>query len=100
MLGSASVPMVSVFSRPDLPCVPAVVNSTILGIGLERVHNELAVDPSLSVGLEDHGATFLLPLPRDGPLGLKGETITLSSLKNRSRRLLGEFAWNKRVSFC
>ena len=48
VLVPASVPVVSVFSRPGLPSVPAVVNSTVLGVGLESVHDELAVDPSLS----------------------------------------------------
>ena len=35
-----------------------------------------------------------MTLPRDGPLGQKGETLTLPELKTRSRKLLGEFAWN------
>ena len=90
MSGSASVPAVSVFPRPELPFVPIVVNSTTLGNDLELVHAE-------PVGLDDQDAVLISPFPRDGPLGLEDETLSLSSLKNRSRNLLSEFAWNSLV---
>ena len=54
MSGSASVPAVSVFPRPELPFVPIVVNSTTLDIDLEVVHDE-------RVWLGDQDAVLIPP---------------------------------------
>ena len=91
MLVPASVPVMSAFSKPGLPSVPAIVNSTVFGVDLELVHDELAVDHSPVLG--DQEAAVLLPFPRDGPIGKQGEVLTLPELKTRSRDILGEFAW-------
>ena len=88
-VGSSSLPAVAVLARPRLPAVPALVNSTVLGMGLERVHDEPGVDP---LGPDGQAAQVLLP--RDGPLGQRGESLSLTELKNRSHDLLSEFAWN------
>ena len=37
---------------------------------------------------------MLEPFPWDGPLGQKGESLSLSQLCARSRTALEEFAWN------
>ena len=50
--GSASVPTVSVFPRPELPFVPIVVNSTTLDMDLGVVHDE-------PVGLDNQDAVFI-----------------------------------------
>ena len=86
-----SVPVVSVPSEPGLPGVPALVDSSVLGVDLELVRGKLGVDhPPVLGGQED---AVLHPFPWDGPLGKQGEVLTLPELKTRSRGVLGEFAW-------
>ena len=42
----------------------------------------------------NQGEELMEPFPRDGPLGQKGESLSLSQLCARSRAALEEFAWN------
>ena len=40
------------------------------------------------------GGELMDPFPRDGPLGQKGESLSLVELRSRSSAALEEFAWN------
>ena len=44
------------------------------------------------------GGEFMDPFPRDGPLGQKGESLSLSELRSRSCAALEQFAWNAIIS--